>query len=92
MCLGYGHVRQLLLSKAYITASFGHVRSPALPLFLACDGSDKGLGACIFQRNSAGQEQVIEYASNTLTLLSNSERSIINYLWRPEVPLLSSWV
>ena len=40
---------------------------PALPLFLACDASDKELGACIFQHNSAGQEQVFEYASKTLT-------------------------
>ena len=40
---------------------------PALPLFLACDASDKELGACIFQHNSAGQEKVFEYASKTLT-------------------------
>ena len=28
---------------------------------------EKGLGACIFQHNAEGQEQVIEYASKSLT-------------------------
>ena len=37
------------------------------PLFLACDASEKGLGACIPQHNVERQEQVIEYASKSLT-------------------------
>ena len=37
------------------------------PLFLACDASEKGLGACITQHNAEGQEQVIEYDSKSLT-------------------------
>ena len=37
------------------------------PLFLACDASEKGLGACVSQHNAEGQEQVIEYASKSLT-------------------------
>lgn len=40
---------------------------PMLPLVLACDASDKGIGACIFQISTDGKEQVIEYASRTLT-------------------------
>ena len=36
-------------------------------MFLACDASEKGLGACISKHNAVGQEQVIEYASKSLT-------------------------
>ena len=36
-------------------------------LFLACDASEKGLGASITQHNAEGQEQVIEYDSKSLT-------------------------
>ena len=36
------------------------------PLFLACDATKKGLGACISQHNAEGQEQVIEFASKSL--------------------------
>ena len=37
-----------------------------LPLGLACDASDRGVGACLFQFCVDGTERVIEYASRSL--------------------------
>ena len=40
---------------------------PDLPVGLACDASEKGIGACIFHVTEDGKERPIEYASKTLT-------------------------
>ena len=58
----FNTVRKKLTSLP-VLAMYNHDQQ----LFLACDTSEKELGACISQHNAKGQEQVIEYASKSLT-------------------------
>uniref|UniRef100_A0A914DCM8 RNA-directed DNA polymerase n=1 Tax=Acrobeloides nanus TaxID=290746 RepID=A0A914DCM8_9BILA len=58
----FAKIRSILMSPLVLT----HFQ-PSLPLFLAADASNIGIGAVIYHRFPDGSEKVIAHASKTLT-------------------------
>lgn len=79
----FGKIKEAMKSSRLLT----HFNN-TLPVFLATDASNYGLGAVVYHKLSDGSEKVIEYASRTMTTTevkySQIEKEALAIVWGME--------